>query len=317
MKHPFLIIILFSISSCLPGILKAMNTQDRELFEKFLENYTYKDRILSNLQTEINIIQEDKLTLLQKAALEKNEIICCKLLEMGANPNVRYLDDKPALLIAIGKHLSKASCLMIQKGAYIYISDNKSTTLQLACKENLTDVCLMLIAKGASVESKEFTYTHPLQTAIDKDNYRVCRALLRRNAPMGSKLDKRLGATPSALRYAARDKRGNACRAILAHTLFQSKEPIFKLLLILRRMRQSQLDCPSLLYSKFKELMARPMLYILAIENRNDLIQKLEHNKHFKDFPIDLLDIMHIDQTIQVLVKEELDNIQNSELKNV
>lgn len=324
--HKLSLIILTLIFSPLMA-MESEHELDKKLYAVLLwyENRHNRSKAQELIDAGANvnyIAATESSTLLHLAVDYGMEESCMILLKNNADPNIndrdfelkskdfKFITYPTPLMSAIRNNLIEASRIMIEKGANIHIANGKNqTALHFACYANLTDICLLLIKKGADVNAQTQSRRTPLLYATHKDNYVVCRALLAKGAslmPVFPTDDREVTSTIFISQEAFRLKASNACRAIMANRLFPSKERIRLFLGCLRSSRESIHDCPSFLYKRFKELLAPYFLYNLAMEGKAGVVYWLEQHAAYARYPIDLLNPEKIDQTIQMLVQEEI-----------
>jgi len=281
-----------------------------------------------DLSTQIAITNDAKYlpnsrSLLHCAATFGCQKACIILLEAGANPNTqnngyRTVFTTP-LMAAINRDAIESIRLMIEKGAYINARDFfHCNALIVACHTSNVDVCRLLIEKRADVNSRtRVDHGTPLMTCISTANtpinIQVCKLLLRNGADLHART-KQIGTT--ALIMAAQSIAREPILAMLNHVLFPRKTEAQFFMYSLARLRTQNNEIANLLYRQAKSLLAPWLLYDIATKNKLSCVDLLQMRpKHairraFEEYSISELNPGWIDETIQVLIQNQLGNTE-------
>ena len=121
---------------------------------------------------------------LSTATIQGSTRVVAKLLELGANPNIRKCYGKPPLVIACTyKHLDIVR-LLLRHGADVNRADlSKQTALQFSAgaqpeEKALELVSLLLGTPGINVNSRDIDGRRPIHSAVAHDNSRVVKLLV-------------------------------------------------------------------------------------------------------------------------------------------
>lgn len=345
MKKLFVILILGASQSSPMGSWDDMNILDSLRLKRSREDYiqTTCDRLghriykticnragntpqahESNIRTLINEGANTNYifgscSLLYWAATFEDEIACKILLEHGADPNLQIGDTDDwrgmtPLTMAIRQNLIEVSILMIEKGAKITPKDGtECNALYWACTKGNIQLCKLLIQKEANInEDLHITPNRegktPLMIAMAGNKTEICKLLITHGADQRARTQ---SAWKTPLICGAETKSFESCLALIRHILLPSKNLARELLLCLKRNCTNPNDCPSLLYKHNKAFLAHYVLYNLALAKKNDLMEQLENRtrenyRAFDYFSIELLNPQFIDKTIQFMIRNEL-----------
>ena len=138
------------------------------------------------------------------------------LLQKGANPNLQDNNGDTPLHIAVRYRIEAMVKLLLQWDAHIEIEDMRgSTPIQSALSRGRNElILLLLIEKGANIDTRDFEWRTPLCNAIDFDLPSSAQILIRHGADVNATLN------------ASNDRRTLLCQAVR-----QGKEWAVKLLL--------------------------------------------------------------------------------------
>jgi ankyrin repeat protein len=105
-----------------------------------------------------------------------------RLIEYGADIEVRLPSRKTALHVAISRRNVALTKLLADRGAYLDQRFNDHTALTFAIFTACTDIAKILIESGADVNLPSATGTFPLLSAVATGNLKIVEALISRGA---------------------------------------------------------------------------------------------------------------------------------------
>ena len=134
-------------------------------------------------------IQNKHKALLKQIKGNMNLNICQKLLNIGANPNLKDYEEKTPLHYAAEKGALDICKLLVSNGAMVNALDiYRISPLHLALSKNQIDVIEYLLKNGADLNLKVgLSNKRPLHYATEKNKLDICQLLLSNGADPNAK----------------------------------------------------------------------------------------------------------------------------------
>jgi len=152
--------------------------------------YTSNYSEIYNLEVDkdkIDTLNEDGLGPLHLAAQYGNVDIVNKLIENGADINIKDKYGSTALRWAIVGDNKDIALLLIKKGIDFKIKDESGhTALDIAVRKNKYDIAHILINKGADIDNRNDKGYTPLHAAILFNHYKIAELLIENGADVNS-----------------------------------------------------------------------------------------------------------------------------------
>lgn len=168
-----------------------LNATTEKIFniENFLNNDLFKSGDLRRIEFLINQISSinvkdlnavhDNKTLLMCGVIGKSETTVKRLIELGADVNIRNSDNMSALYYAIQAADTNIVSLLLSNGANLDFQDKQGfSVLMNAVQLNHIEIVKMLLESGANPNIQNFTGETALMIACKKSLYNIVNLLL-------------------------------------------------------------------------------------------------------------------------------------------
>ena len=119
---------------------------------------------------------------LHAACRNRNNVVCSKLLEKNADPNLKDREGTPPLLLFFQNGMNELIPLLLSNGAKVdAVNANGDSCLHLACAANNTLVCDTLLHCGASTKIMNAAGKMPTHSCMSKGHFAILHRLLDAN----------------------------------------------------------------------------------------------------------------------------------------
>jgi len=143
---------------------------------------------LIHSKVDVNVENEDGMTVLMWVSLQNNKDIAKLLIENGANVNAESEDGETALMFTSLQNSKDVAKLLIENGADVNAkSEDGMTELMVALFNNSKDIAKLLIENGADVNAESEDGMTALMVALFGNSKDIAKLLIENGADVNAK----------------------------------------------------------------------------------------------------------------------------------